>query len=136
MLSKCGLEKECWGNFACIIYNFPARPKLQKSPNAVDSKSSLSSQRDFTSFYLFGISIINMWLIRNTKKRLQEITSWKYLFSTCAVRGVFVSHTVKLNGSIAQQFSIFIQRNKEKTFVATVRGSRGAFGHWNEKRTH
>lgn len=32
-------------------------------------------------------------------------------------KGRFVSHTVKLNGSIAQQFpDIFIQRNKEKSF--------------------
>lgn len=38
-------------------------------------------------------------------------------------KGRFVSHTVKLNGSIALQFSIFIQRNKENIFVVIFRGS-------------
>lgn len=81
---------------------------------------------------------INNKYVANTQKKkcpkLQPQPSQKknqtheniYSLNVCG-KGRFVSHTAKLNGSIALQFSIFIQRNKEEILYVSFifRGSRG-----------
>lgn len=76
----------------------------------------------FTRGFSFFWHINNkfVWLIhknKNSTKKKRKTHENIYSLNVCG-KGRFVSHTVKLNGSIALQFSIFIQR--EILFVSFI----------------